>query len=130
MLLTVLLVGLAACVVGGALTRGLEKLGHVGILFMPAVGYGIGAVLRTSAGHSFAMLGPLAVLSAFVAAMLTHVPSSYSMFRNEFGGPPVRSLLLSLTESWKYPIEAAKGYPLYGLMLLLSIAAAGWKAAS
>lgn len=126
----VLSAGLVACILGGTLIRGLEKLGHFGIVFMPAVGYGIGAVIRTSAGHSYAVLGALAVISAFVAAMLTHVPSSYSMFRKEFGGPPVRSLLLSLTESLNYPFEASKRYPFYGLMLLLSLAAAGWQAIS
>ena len=128
--MTVLIAGLVACILGGALIRGLEKFGHFGILFIPMVGYGIGAVVRASAGQSHFILGPVAVVLAFIAAMLTHVPSSYGMFRTEFGGPPVRSLLLSLTESLNYPIEASRRYPFYGLMLLLCLAAAGWRAVS
>jgi hypothetical protein len=129
-LIVVLAVGLLASVLGGSLIRGLEKIGHFGILALPFVGYGIGSVIRATAGQPHFLFGLVAVGCAFSAAMLTHVPSAYQVFRREFGGPPLRSLLLSLTTSLNYPIEVSRHLPFYGVMLLLSLAAAGWRAAS
>lgn len=74
------------------------------------------------------VFGLVAIGSAFVAAMLTHVPSAYRMVRFEFGGPLARSLLLSLAASVTYSTEASRRFRFYGLMLLLFLAAAGWRA--
>jgi hypothetical protein len=62
--------------------------------------------------------------------MSTHVPSAYQMFHREFGAPPVRSALLSITVAIKYPVEASRQFPFYGFMLALSIVGAGWRAGS
>lgn len=130
MLLAVLTVGFLASLLCGLLIRGLEKTGQFGIVLMPVVGYGIGTVIRATAGQPHFVFGLVAVGCAFLAAMLTHVPSAYQMFRQEFGGPRVRSLLLSLTTSLNYPIDVSRHFPFYGLMLISSLAVAGWRAVS
>jgi hypothetical protein len=119
-----------AGVIGGLAARGLEKLGPFGVALMPGVGLGVGYVVRSALCSSSVWSVAFAAALAFLADMSTHVPSAYQMFHREFGAPPVRSALLSITVAIKYPVEASRQFPFYGFMLALSIVGAGWRAGS
>jgi hypothetical protein len=93
---------------------------------MPAVGFGIGAIVRAEWGIRSAWLPIFAGVLAYISAMLTHFPSSYDMFRSDFGAPPVRSAILAIIDSLKYPLEVSARFSFYGLMLVLSIVGSMW----
>jgi len=91
---------------------------------MPAIGYGIGTVVHFLAKESSVEVGLMSAVFAFVASMLTHVPKAYAMFRSDFGTSAVWGILLSLVICLKYPLQATMRFPLYGLVLVLTLAAA------
>jgi hypothetical protein len=90
----VLITGIASVAVGGLVIRSLEKLGRFGVILMPAVGLGIGSAVRAAFGTTELWIIPVAlsIVFTYAAAMSTHIPSTYRMFRQEFGGT-VRVLL-------------------------------------
>jgi hypothetical protein len=122
--------GIVTLVIGSTIARGIEKLGRFGVVFMPAVGLGVGFAIRAASGSNGVWFQAFAALLAYAVAMSTHIPSEYEMFRHEFGAPVVRSALLSFTVSLKYPIEVSRQFPFYGVMLILSIIAASLGASS
>jgi hypothetical protein len=120
-------VALFACLTGGVLIRLLEKIGHGGVLFMPVVGYGIGYCIGRNrvSGRVGAVL--LALMAMYSAAVLTNVPSSYAMLREEVGISWL-ALLISVTASAFYPLFAAAHSGFYTVMLVLSFIGA-WRGA-
>jgi hypothetical protein len=124
-----LIIGIAAAALGGVVIRGLEKIGRFGVVLMPAVGLGIGSAIHAGLGSGSVWSVALAGMLAYAAAMSTHIPSAYGMFRQEFGGPVVVSALLSIITSLKYPLSVSSQFGFYCLMLILAIVGAGWSAA-
>jgi hypothetical protein len=124
----VIIISIAGPVIGGLAIRRMEQSGKYGVVFMPLVGLAIGVAIHAACGSS-GWSGFAAAIIAYLAAMATHVPSAYEMFRQDFGGSPARSLFLSVATSMKYPLIVSGQFAFYFLMLALSIAGAVWSAA-
>jgi hypothetical protein len=125
MIFRTLVIGIAVTAMGGVVIRGMEKLGRFGVIFMPAVELGIGSAVHAALGRSSVWSIALAGVLTYTAAMSTHIPSAYGMFRREFGGTVVRSLVLSVMASLRYPLSVSSQFGFYCLMLILSIVGAG-----
>jgi hypothetical protein len=124
----VIIISITGPVIGGIAIRCMEKSGKYGVIFMPLIGLGIGIAIHAACGSS-RWSGFAAAIIAYLAAMATHVPSAYEMFRQEFGGSVARSLILSVAPSMKYPLMVSGQFGFYFLMLVLSIIGAVWCAA-
>jgi len=85
MVLAVIIISIMGPVIGGLAIRRMEKSGKYGVVFMPLIGLGIGIAIRAAWG-SGGWPGVAAAIIAYLAAMATHVPSAYEMFRQDFGG--------------------------------------------
>jgi len=80
----VIIISITGPVIGGIAIRRMEKSGKYGVVFMPLIGLGIGIAIHAACGSS-GWSGLAAAIIAYLAAMATHVPSAYEMFRQDFG---------------------------------------------
>lgn len=128
MIFGVIIISIAGPVLGGFAIRRMEQSGKYGVVFMPLIGLAIGIAIHATCGSS-GWFGFAAAIIAYPAAMATHVPSACGMFRQDLGGSPARSLILSVATSMRYPLIVSSQFAFYFLMLALSIAGAVWSAA-
>src|SRR5690349_6029869 len=119
-----LLVGFLAAILGSVLIGLLEMGPQLAIILMPGVGFLIGYCLKRATDKPSWIQLPLAALATFAAAMLSHLPAAWDLYRHDFGLAPARSAFQALDTSIGYPLQAMRGSPLYGVMLALSIIAA------
>jgi len=119
-----LLVGFLAVILGSVLIGLLEMGPPLAIVLMPGVGFLIGYCLKAATDMPSRIQLPLAALAAYSAAMFSHLPAAWDLFRHDFGLAPMRSAFQSLDTCIGYPLQAMRVSPFYGVMLGVSIMAA------